>query len=76
MVCCGAILLCDTEGYRKRSGSNSNCRFIGKGTMLDRGNSERYTGCAVVQYYNVRLKVIRNVAAATVIVALAKREQC
>jgi hypothetical protein len=44
--------------------------------MLDRGNCERYTGCVVVQYYNVRLKGIGNVEAATGIVALEKREQC
>jgi hypothetical protein len=44
--------------------------------MLGRGNCERYTGCAVVQYYTVRLKGIENVAAATAIVALEKKEQC
>jgi hypothetical protein len=44
--------------------------------MLDRGNGERYTEGAVVQYYNVRLKGIGKGAAATVIVALEKREQC
>jgi hypothetical protein len=75
-VCCGAILQCETEGYRKRNGSNSNCSFREKGTMLDRGNCERYTVCAVVQYYNVRLKGRGNLAAATAIVALEKREQC
>jgi hypothetical protein len=41
--------------------------------MLDRGNYERYTGCAVVQYYNVKVKVIGNRAAAPAIVALEKR---
>jgi hypothetical protein len=44
--------------------------------MLDRGNCEQYTGCAVVQYYNVRLKGIGNGAAATANVASEKREQC
>jgi hypothetical protein len=44
--------------------------------MLDRENCERYTGCAVVQYYKVRLKGIGNEAAATGIVALKKREKC
>jgi hypothetical protein len=44
--------------------------------MLGRGNCERYTGCAVVHYYNVRLKGRVNGAAATAIVALEKREQC
>jgi hypothetical protein len=44
--------------------------------MLDRGHCKRYTGCAVVQYYNVRLKGIGNGAAATAIVALEKGEQC
>jgi hypothetical protein len=44
--------------------------------MLDRGNCERYTGCAVVQYFNVRLKGRGKVAAANAIVALKKREQC
>jgi hypothetical protein len=43
----GAILQCETEGYRKRSCSNSNCSFREKEIMLDRGNCERYTGCAV-----------------------------
>jgi hypothetical protein len=75
-MCCGAILQCATEGYRKRSGSNRNCSFREKGKMLDRGNFERYTGCAVVQYYNVRLKGIRKGAAATGNVALEKRKQC
>jgi hypothetical protein len=44
--------------------------------VLDRGKCERFTGCAVVQYYNVRLKDIGNGAAATGIVALEKRDQC
>jgi hypothetical protein len=44
--------------------------------MLDRGNYERHTGCAVEQKYNVGLKGIGNVAAATEIVALEKKEQC
>jgi hypothetical protein len=44
--------------------------------MLDRGNCERYAECAVVQYYNVRVKGRGNGAAATAIVALEKREQC
>jgi hypothetical protein len=43
--------------------------------MLDRGNCERYIGCAVVQYYNVRLKGIGKEAAATAIVGLEKMEQ-
>jgi hypothetical protein len=75
-VCCGAILQFETEGYTQRSGRNSNCSFREKGTMLGRGNCERFTACAVVQYYNVRLKGIGNGAAATGIVALAKSEQC
>jgi hypothetical protein len=72
-MCCGGILQCETEGYWKLSGSNSNCSFREKGTILGRGNCERYTACVVVQYYNVRLKVIRIGAAATGIVALEKR---
>jgi hypothetical protein len=72
----GGILQCETEGYRKRSGSDSKCSFREKGTMLDRGNCERYTGCAVVQYYNVRLKGRGNGAAARGIVPLEKSEQC
>jgi hypothetical protein len=75
-MCCGAILKCETEGYMKPSGSNRNCRFREKGTMLGRTNSERYRGCVVVQYYNVRMKGIGNGAAGTAIVALEKREQC
>jgi hypothetical protein len=75
-VCCGAILQFETEGNRKRSCSNSNCSFREKGTMLDRRNCERYTMCAVVKYYNVRLKGIGKGAAATSIVASEKREQC
>jgi hypothetical protein len=75
-VCCGAILQCETEGYRKRGGINRNCSFREKGTMLDRGNCERCRVCAVVQYYNVRLKGTGNGAASTGIVALEKSEQC
>jgi hypothetical protein len=44
--------------------------------MLFMGNCERYIGCAVVQYYNVRLKGIGDGAAATAIVAFEKREHC
>jgi hypothetical protein len=75
-VCCGAILQCETEGYRKRSGSNSNRSFREKGRVLDRGNCEGYRKCVVVQNYNERLKVIGNGAPATANVALEKREQC
>jgi hypothetical protein len=75
-MCCGALLQCETEGYRKRSGSDSKCSFREKGTMLVRKNSERYRGCGVVQYYNVRMKGRGNGAAATAIETLEKREQC
>jgi hypothetical protein len=44
--------------------------------MLVGGKFERYTECVVVQYYNLGLKGRGNVAAATAIVALEKREQC
>ena len=43
----GAILQCETEVYNKRSRSHNNCSFTEQETMPDRGNCERYTGCAV-----------------------------
>jgi hypothetical protein len=43
--------------------------------MLGWETCERYTGCAVVQYYNVKLKGIGNGAAAAAIVGLEKREE-
>jgi hypothetical protein len=59
---------------------------VGKGRIIERGfvliggkrriNNKLRLALNVVQYYNVRLKSVGNVAAATGIVALEKREKC